>query len=334
MTTHRSRRSFLAATAGTGALALGAWTVSAQEPVDATYRLRMTDDGWVGREPEEIADTASPTLEMEPAGTYRIEWENQSSQHHNLVVTQSYPNGVAAYRTDFVYPDGSQDVTFTATPGTTAYFCEQHVTEVGPIAMGGAPGQADGGSDGNETQEDGNVTDNATKAPENETLSPDDIEVNVSTDRGEPRGDEAVFPGNLSENPTARFTNISGLPEEQVEGGDLAGSSPEPAERFVFSGIAPAWVAQAPQEIQGDENPALDLDSDETYEVVWINGDGAPHNWMIETDDDETLVRSQQTSESGSWQTVRFVASDRMYQYYCQFHPVTMRGDTELGGDD
>jgi plastocyanin len=298
----------------------------------------MTTDGFVGNEPEGIAEQASPRLELTAGQRYGLVFENESDHAHNLVLTDSYPGGVAMFRTSAVDPGGAQGVTFTAKPSVTAYFCEFHSHEVGQVVVQEGQGTPTG-----------NVTAANATGPRGE-VNDTNATVNVTERPGTPAVNESILPenrtGNLSDepgNPTARFTNISGVQNasenatgnmtgNQTAAGDLAGASPEPAKTFQFVGSVPAWVAQAPQEIQGQENPTLPVEPGETYEVRWVNADGAPHNWFIETEDDETLVRSDTMQGAGDWQTVKFVASDNMWQYYCQYHPVAMRGEMELGG--
>lgn len=113
-----------------------------------------------------------------------------------------------------------------------------------------------------------------------------------------------------------------------------AGATDEPVVSYQFFGGVPGWRAQSPGLVSGQVNPTLLLVPGRIHEVVWQNVDGAPHNFLLETDDDEMLVRSDTITDSGSWQTVKFVASERMYQYYCQFHPLGMRGDVELVSED
>ena len=108
---------------------------------------------------------------------------------------------------------------------------------------------------------------------------------------------------------------------------------PNVAETYQLVGIFTGWVGQAPESIAGKINPTLPVEPGRTYEVRWLNGDGAPHNFMIETDGDEQLVRSDVVATEGARQTVRFVASDRMWEYYCQIHPLAMRGDMRLPGE-
>lgn len=361
MTSQRTRRSFLAA-AGVSALGVGAaWQATGQENLQEVYRLEMTNDGFVGIEPEAIADQASPRLEMNTGQRYGVVVRNESDHAHNLVLTDSYPGGIAMFRTDFIDPGGAQGVTFTAKPSLTAYFCEHHQHEVGQIMVQGAAGPQTGNITAvNATGPRGEVNNNTTA-----NVTTERPPVNVTERQGTPVVNESILPENRTGNatgdelgnPTARFTDISGvqnvsqnqtgnatgnMTDANVSGnmtgnataaGDLAGANPEPAETFKFVGSVPGWTAQAPQAIQGEQNPTLPIEAGKTYEVVWVNADGAPHNWFMETEDDETLVRSDTIVDAGSWQSVKFVASENMWQYYCQYHPVAMRGDLEFGGN-
>lgn len=312
MTTHHTRRSVLTA-AGASALTFGTLGVVAQESVETTYRLAMTEDGWVGQAPESISDTASPTLQMEPGQSYRVAVDNQTQERHNLVLSGRYPTGTTLVRTKFADPGESLEVTFTAQRGLSAYFCEQHLEEVGPIAVGGDAAQVD----------------DATATAANDTGPELNTTGNIPGIPGNVSGNASIVPANVT-----NLVNDTNVTANTTDGGDLAGTSPEPAQTFKFVGTVPGWIATAPQEIQGETNPTLDLTVGETYDFIWVNGDGAPHNLIVETDDDEQLLRSDQIAKGGSWQTIRFVATGRMHQYYCQFHPIGMRGDVALNGGE
>ncbi|WP_226010468.1 PQQ-dependent sugar dehydrogenase [Halomicrobium salinisoli] len=79
-------------------------------------------------------------------------------------------------------------------------------------------------------------------------------------------------------------------------------------------------------------NPTLTLQPGQDYEVTWENVDGQPHNFAVVDGDDETLLSSEIIEEQGATQTVEFTASEEMAEYLCDVHPVSMRGDVEIGG--
>ena len=130
-----TRRSFLSAATGAGALAFGIGATSARQ--GPTYTLALTQDGWVGQSPSAIQGQNSPTLNPDPGQEVTVEWENRTDIIHNFAVTRRYPGGNALFRSDYVAPGDSQTVTFTAEEGLAAYYCENHLDEKGNIAVGG-----------------------------------------------------------------------------------------------------------------------------------------------------------------------------------------------------
>ena len=107
-------------------------------------------------------------------------------------------------------------------------------------------------------------------------------------------------------------------PDEEVE-------DDEP-EEFVFNGVIPAWFGMEPEEIDGEENPTLELTAGETYQFTWENGDGEPHNVVILDGAGEILERTEIISEPGETQTLEFEATEEMDSYVCEVHPDTMVG--------
>ncbi|WP_435180011.1 cupredoxin domain-containing protein [Halorussus sp. AFM4] len=259
-----TRRSFLSAATGAGALAFGIGSAGARQ--GPTYTLAMTQDGWVGQSPSEIQGQNAPTLNPDPGQEVTVEWENRTDIIHNFVVTRRYPGGNALFRSDYVAPGDSQTVTFTAEEGLAAYYCENHTEEKGDIVVG----------QGQQT-----ATQTAT-----------------------------------------------------VEERNLTTGGSVPFQTFRFVGSVPGWQALAPSGIQGKTNPTLRLVPGRTYAVIWINGDGAPHNWEIENEADETLVRSDVMERGGARQTVKFQATEEMSVYYCQYHPLRMRGEIEIVSEE
>lgn len=116
--------------------------------------------------------------------------------------------------------------------------------------------------------------------------------------------------------------------EPDVE--DEEGEEDEHAEEFVFNGVTPGWIGEEPEPIDGVENPTLELVSGETYRIIWVNGDGDPHNVAILDPDDNIIERTEIISESGEEQTLEFEASEDMSQYLCEVHPGTMVGSIQI----
>ncbi|WP_205254117.1 MULTISPECIES: BGTF surface domain-containing protein [Halostella] len=107
-------------------------------------------------------------------------------------------------------------------------------------------------------------------------------------------------------------------------------STDQESARIELGGETPGWVGRAPADIEGETNPTLTLTAGETYELVWENVDGAPHNVVIVDGEGSELVRSEIISEQGTTQTVEFTASEEMAEYYCEVHPNTMHGDVAV----
>ncbi|GAB7020382.1 PQQ-dependent sugar dehydrogenase [Halostagnicola bangensis] len=113
--------------------------------------------------------------------------------------------------------------------------------------------------------------------------------------------------------------------------GTVVSAQEAEAEQIVLLGPTPGWIGVEPDEIEDEENPTLELEAGQTYEVTWENSDGLPHNFAILSADGEQLVRSEITEETGEVQTVEFEATEEMAEYYCEMHPDTMRGDLVIG---
>lgn len=101
-----------------------------------------------------------------------------------------------------------------------------------------------------------------------------------------------------------------------------------------LDGATSGWIGVTPASIEGETNPTLELEPGTTYTVVWENADGAPHNFVIETDDGENLVETEIIEEEGETQTVEFEATEEMAEYYCEVHPNSMRGDVRISDEE
>ncbi|RJT05471.1 PQQ-dependent sugar dehydrogenase [Halococcus sp. IIIV-5B] len=136
-----SRRRFLLSSAvvtgasalGTGALGTGSAQSDSQPE---TIRLGGEIAGWQGREPEAIAGTTNPSLELEPGVAYRIVWENLDGMGHNVAVLDE--DDAVLTRTEVMSEEGErQSLTFTAREGMARYVCQPHSTSMsGSIRVG------------------------------------------------------------------------------------------------------------------------------------------------------------------------------------------------------
>lgn len=89
------------------------------------------------------------------------------------------------------------------------------------------------------------------------------------------------------------------------------------------------WIGQEPSEIEGEENPTLELVAGWEYEIGYVNRDGDSHNLALWADDEErdaTDVNEEEDEEQ--WLTVE--ASDDLTSYRCEVHPDSMVGDIEV----
>lgn len=122
----------------------------------------------------------------------------------------------------------------------------------------------------------------------------------------------------------------AGVVATSVVAGSASAQDGEVTQRFEFEGITSGWMGVAPSDIRGVENPTLNLEAGATYEFYWENGDGAPHNVIIEDASGNTLEQTELIS-SGT-QTLQFTATEDMDTYYCEVHPSQMRGAVEVSG--
>lgn len=176
--------------------------------------------------------------------------------------------------------------------------------------MGGDDNETDGGMDDNETEDD------------NETGVGDDNESGNETGAGNETGNETGA-GNETDNETGAGN--------ETGGGGAAGAI-EPGTQIEFSAQTTAWVGIAPDSIADQENPELTLQSGESYEIGWTEGDGAQHNIEIRNDNDEVIddLETEITSDPGDGQWLEFEASDEMSTYVCRPHQTTMVGDISV----
>lgn len=167
-------------------------------------------------------------------------------------------------------------------------------------------GCSDGGGPEDDGNGDGATGDTGTG--ENETVDGED---------DESVGDDNETAGNESEGN-----------ESDTDGGGASGAI-EPGTSIEFNGQTTAWVGIAPDSIADEENPPLPLESGETYEIGWSEGDGAGHNIEIWDSDGEIVddLSTEVVTEPDEDQWLEFEASDEMAQYVCQPHQTTMIGE-------
>lgn len=102
--------------------------------------------------------------------------------------------------------------------------------------------------------------------------------------------------------------------------------------RIKLTGVSGGWVEQSPSSLASEVNPPLQLEPGEKYTVVWLNGDGYAHNFVIIDQEGDEVVRSEPMEVQGDLQKVTFTATEEMDTYFCEFHPNGMRGDVKVEG--
>lgn len=100
---------------------------------------------------------------------------------------------------------------------------------------------------------------------------------------------------------------------------------------IILAGCTEYWYGVAPEKIEGEENPTLQFEAGQEYELVWINVDSAEHELLVETDDGEELEASDASETAGEAVSMTVEANEDAAEYYCEYHPENMRGDVELG---
>lgn len=101
---------------------------------------------------------------------------------------------------------------------------------------------------------------------------------------------------------------------------------------IILAGRSEYWYGIAPEEIEGEENPDLNLEEGGEYDLVWINVDGAEHELIVESEEGEELEASDSSETAGEAVSMTIEADEDAAEYYCEYHPEEMRGAVELDG--
>ena len=116
--------------------------------------------------------------------------------------------------------------------------------------------------------------------------------------------------------------------------GGIAGADRRQAQPFELGGRTQGWEGRAPDAITDETNPTLELETGQTYVVIWENLDGAPHDFTILDADGNELQGTETMNNEGETRRLEFEATEEMAEYYCSVHPGSMRGDIQLAGQD
>ncbi|GAB3663278.1 cupredoxin domain-containing protein [Halopiger thermotolerans] len=132
---------------------------------------------------------------------------------------------------------------------------------------------------------------------------------------------------------TAATTGLAaGAAAQENETDDSDGGGDESEQLpIILAGRTEYWYGVSPEEIEGEENPTLQFETGQEYELVWINVDGAEHELIVESEDGEELETSDSSETAGEAVSMTFEPSEDAAEYYCEYHPENMRGDVELG---
>ncbi|MFC7213717.1 plastocyanin/azurin family copper-binding protein [Saliphagus sp. GCM10025334] len=132
MVRETSRRRVLQITGGAFLIGFGSASVSAQEDdealePDTQIVLEALTEGWVGVEPDEIADEENPTLTLQEGESYEIGWEEGDGQPHNIELVDEDDEVVEDYETEEATEGGDdQFIEFDATDEIVEYVCRVH----------------------------------------------------------------------------------------------------------------------------------------------------------------------------------------------------------------
>ncbi|GAB7017363.1 cupredoxin domain-containing protein [Halostagnicola bangensis] len=92
-----------------------------------SIKLLGDASGWVGVEPEMIADVQNPTLILFEDDEYDLTWENDDAGPHNIVVRDDNGDTVRDYGTEITRDLGDeQTLEIEATSEMSEYVCEPH----------------------------------------------------------------------------------------------------------------------------------------------------------------------------------------------------------------
>lgn len=123
---------------------------------------------------------------------------------------------------------------------------------------------------------------------------------------------------------------LAGAQETTQNDGDQTTTAGDDATAIVLGGHVSGWLGLAPDSIANEPNPTLRLRPGQQYRVVWINLDGARHEWLLKGDEG-VVARTEAAERVGAARSTTFEATESLAEYLCEYHPEQMRGAVELG---
>jgi plastocyanin len=111
--------------------------------------------GWVGIEPEEIADEENPTLTLQEGEEYEMGWEEGDGQQHNIEIRDEDDEVVDDLETEITDEGGDdQFLELEASEEMATYVCEPHEgTMIGDLEIEGN-GEAEDDEEDDEAEDE------------------------------------------------------------------------------------------------------------------------------------------------------------------------------------
>lgn len=131
------------------------------------------------------------------------------------------------------------------------------------------------------------------------------------------------------------FLSEANLLEVGVRAGPQGDGTPAPdgrATSYEFGALVSGWRGRAPEAVEGEVNPTLELRAGQTYEVTWTNLDGLTHQFVVADESGEIVAQSALTSTDGETVSFTFTATESTARYYCSVHPEQMSGEIAIDG--
>ena len=157
-------------------------------------------------------------------------------------------------------------------------------------------------------------------------------EVHPESMRGSVAVGAAGTTGETATDGTATGETATGDQQTTAESQTPTDDGPPPvidAETVVLGARAAYWLGLAPAGIEGRTNPTLRLREGERYELVWVNLDGVEHDFHLADARGEDVADTSAREDAGDTHATDFEAVPEMAEYYCEFHPQSMRGTVE-----
>jgi hypothetical protein len=94
---------------------------------DTRIEFDAQTPGWIGMEPEEIADEENPTLTLQDGESYEIGWEVGDGATHNIELVDENDEVIEDYETEEATEGGDEQfLEFDATDEIAEYVCRVH----------------------------------------------------------------------------------------------------------------------------------------------------------------------------------------------------------------